>query len=145
MHLEIKASSIQPRRQCKELRRYVQQWSTATRMEANPVRRMHFRERSIRAILDHHLYVNDCLITSANSQEVQKTKHEIQQKFKTEDLGEASSVLGQQINHDKTNGLLCIDPEKYATAVLGRFNMKHYNAFDSPIDEKVTGEADNRK
>lgn len=57
-------------------------------------------------------------MVDVSSDEQPKVKHEIQQKFKIKDLGEANNVLGLEIGRDKKNGVLSISQEKYAKAIF---------------------------
>ena len=47
------------------------------------------------------LYVDDMLIASKNSEEIEKLKARLNKEFEMKDLGEAKKILGMKIIRDK--------------------------------------------
>ena len=49
------------------------------------------------------------------------------------DLGDASFVIGIQIQRDRTRGILGLSQKAYIDKVLGRYGMKNCSLGDAPV------------
>ena len=49
------------------------------------------------------------------------------------DLGEASYVLGIQILHDRSSGIMKLSPQTYIEPILKRFNMQYCSSRKASI------------
>jgi len=67
------------------------------------------------------LYVDDMLIASKNSGEIEKLKAQLNKEFEMKDLGEAKKILGMEIIRDRKRGRLCLTQRTYLKKVLQRF------------------------
>ena len=69
------------------------------------------------------LYVDDILLATSNIKLLKDTKEFLSANFDMKDLGEASYVLGIEIQRDRSQGLLGLSQKNYIQKVLKRFNM----------------------
>ena len=73
------------------------------------------------------LFVDDIVAAfeSADQAEWSELKAAFMKKYKSKDLGEASSVLGMRIQRDRRRRILQLDQQTYVEKVLTQFNMGH--------------------
>ena len=69
------------------------------------------------------LYVDDMLIASKNSEEIDKLKIQLKKEFEMKDLGEAKKILGMEIIRDRRSKKLCLSQKEYLKRVLQRFGI----------------------
>ena len=79
------------------------------------------------------LYVDDILLASSDLGLLHETKKLLSTNFEMKDLGEASFVLGIEIHHDRSRGLLGLSHKAYIRRVLERFDMQKCAPGDVPI------------
>lgn len=75
------------------------------------------------------LYVNDLLIIDISDKEIGDFKLDLTNKFDIADLDHISYFLGVQFYNSR--GLL-MHPRRYASEILKRFEMEHYNSTLTP-------------
>ena len=80
------------------------------------------------------LYVDDLLITGSSRSEIDKIKGELSSKFEMKNLGEASTILGIQIQRHRASKKLFISQNDYAIQVLHRFCMQDSKPVLTPMD-----------
>lgn len=85
-------------------------------------------------ILIVSIYVDDLLIFSNDETLERQLKSELSKRFEMKDMGEASSVLGVRITHNKDDNSIAIDQSHYVTEVLKRFGMIDCNPISTPLD-----------
>ena len=83
------------------------------------------------------LYVDDLLIAASRLAELSLFKKDLAAQFNMEDLGEASYILGIEIQRDRTARTISIGQSNYITGLLERHNMATCNPVVTPM-EKVT-------
>lgn len=75
------------------------------------------------------LYVDDMLIASKSTVEIDRLKAQLSSEFEMKDLGEAKKILGMEIKRDKLKGTICLTQTQYLKNILQRFgiddNTKH--------------------
>ncbi|GJR03668.1 retrovirus-related pol polyprotein from transposon TNT 1-94 [Tanacetum coccineum] len=69
------------------------------------------------------LYVDDILIASQSSDEIEKLKTRLKSKFGMKDLGETKMILGMEIVRDRKLRKLCLTQKQYLRRVLKRFRF----------------------
>ncbi|XP_050339482.1 uncharacterized protein LOC126765840 [Bactrocera neohumeralis] len=86
------------------------------------------------------IYVDDVLVFSSDKKATQRIKIELSSKFKMNDMGSASSVLGMSVQRDEVKKLIKLDQSEYISSVLKRFGMDECNAVATPLDlsQKLT-------
>ena len=79
------------------------------------------------------LYVDDILLASSDVNLLHDTKKFLSKRFEMKDLGEASFVLGIQIDRDRSKGILGLSQKAYIDKVLSRFGMQNCAPGDTPV------------
>ena len=69
------------------------------------------------------LYVDDMLIASQSTQEIQLLKKKLRAEFEMKELGEARKILGMEISRDKQHRKLYLSQKSYLAKLLARFGM----------------------
>lgn len=80
------------------------------------------------------VYVDDILLLSNDNNYIARLKSSLSSKFKMKDMGEASSILGINIERDRNRGTISIDQSLYIKSILERFGMSDCNPVSSPLD-----------
>ena len=70
------------------------------------------------------LYVDDILLASSDVNLLHDTKKFLSKRFEMKVLGEASFVLGIQIDRDRSKGILGLSQKAYIDKVLSHFSMQ---------------------
>ena len=81
------------------------------------------------------LYVNDILLANNDESLLNETKKALSQYFDMKDLENAFFVLGVEIYHDRSQGLLNWSQKSYIDKVLKRFNMASCFHSSTPIQK----------
>ena len=76
------------------------------------------------------LYVNDILLASNDIDLLLEIKSFLSKNFEMKDLGDASFVIGIQIQRDRTRGILGLSQKAYIDKVLDRYGMKNCSKGD---------------
>src|SRR6185437_13688647 len=79
------------------------------------------------------LYVDDILLASSDMALLLDTKRFLSSNFDMKDMGEASYVLGIEIQRDKNRGILGLSQKTYIENVLKRYGMHKSNPNSIPI------------
>lgn len=80
------------------------------------------------------LYVDDMLWFSNNPKMLKEEKISIAQRFKVDDMGEVSYVLGMLVTRDRKSRTLSISQPKYLEGVLKRFGMENCKPVSTPME-----------
>ncbi|CAB4028310.1 Retrovirus-related Pol poly from transposon TNT 1-94 [Paramuricea clavata] len=80
------------------------------------------------------IHVDDILWFSNDVIMLEEEKVAIGTKFKVEDLGEVSHMLGMLIKRDRDSRTLTISQSKYLEGVLKRFNMEECKPVSTPLE-----------
>ena len=81
------------------------------------------------------IHVDDIFMIFANDVVMlEDEKRAIGTKFKVEDLGEVSHILGMLIKRDRNSRTPTISQSKYLEGVLKRFNMTECKPVSTPIE-----------
>lgn len=78
------------------------------------------------------LYVDDMIVTSEDTAELNEFKQRMMQEFEMSDLGELSYFLGMEFSPTSKGVLL--HQKKYASDILRRFNMQNCNPAVTPME-----------
>ena len=81
------------------------------------------------------LYVDDILLASNCVKILNETKQVLNNHFDMKDLGDAFFVLGIQIHHDRSKGILGLSQRGYIEKILKRFNMYSCSSCATPIQK----------
>ena len=79
------------------------------------------------------LYVDDILLASSDLGLLHETKRMLSNNFDMKDLGEASFVLGIEINRNRSYRLLGLSQRTYVDRILERFNMQQCKPGIAPV------------
>ena len=79
------------------------------------------------------LYVDDILLATNDIGMLHETKRFLSKNFEMKDLGDASFVLGIQIQRDCSRGSLGLSQRSYIDKVLKRFGMQDSKLGDTPV------------
>ena len=77
--------------------------------------------------------MDDILLASSDVSLLLETKKFLSSNFDMKDLGEASFVLGIEINRDITNGVLGLSQKAYLEKVLKKYSMYMCKPSPAPI------------
>ena len=77
--------------------------------------------------------MDDILLGSKDIAFLLETKSFFSKNFEMKDLGDASSVLGIQIQRDRTSGILGLSRKAYIDKVLDKYGMKNFSSSDMPV------------
>ena len=80
------------------------------------------------------LYVDDILWFSNNAEMLKKEKAALAKRFKVDDMGEVSYVLGMSVKRDRDTRTLTISQPKYLEGVLKRFRMETCKPVSTPME-----------
>ena len=70
------------------------------------------------------LYVDDILLVANDVCLLHDVKEFFSKNFEMKDMGEASYIIGIEIFHDRSHGLLGLSQRTYIEKVLERFRME---------------------
>ncbi|KAJ9523830.1 hypothetical protein QJQ45_020031, partial [Haematococcus lacustris] len=79
------------------------------------------------------VYVDDCILASADEAAVQEVKQQLQQAFDVHDLGHAADFLGMRIAFDRAAGILRLTQQQYIEQLLQRFGLAECNPRQLPL------------
>jgi hypothetical protein len=79
------------------------------------------------------LYVDDIVLASSDVGLLLETKRFLSSNFDMKDLGEASFVLGIEIQRDRRKGILGLSQNAYLENILKKFSMHACNPMPAPI------------
>ncbi|KAJ9508313.1 hypothetical protein QJQ45_011821 [Haematococcus lacustris] len=79
------------------------------------------------------VYVDDCILASADEAAVQEVKQQLQQAFDVHDLGQAADFLGMRIAFDRAAGILRLTQQQYIEQLLQRFGLAECNPRQLPL------------
>jgi hypothetical protein len=113
-----------PRQWNKELHRSMESLGF-TRLEMD--HSVYVRENLIVAV-----YVDDCILLSANLNDILVFKKEIMKNYKVKDLGELRTIVGMQWERNRKQKSSFLHQSKYTEDVLKRFKMQDSKAVDTP-------------
>jgi hypothetical protein len=71
------------------------------------------------------LYVDDLLIASRSTENIQQFKVKLREQFKIKDLGEIRRILGIRITRDRKNRSIYLDQSAYINQMLRQYDMDH--------------------
>ena len=84
------------------------------------------------------VYVDDFLIGIKNGTDISAVKEKITSNFTGEWSTEVFEFIGCRIRNDTTNGIVTIDQESYALAILERFGFSDATTLSTPMEPKLT-------
>ena len=82
------------------------------------------------------IYVDDLLIVSMLLSDINKFKVELSKRFKTKDLGQASRILGLQLEK-KSDGSWIIHQKPYIEEVMKQFNITNLKTVEIPLQPNL--------
>ena len=90
-------------------------------------------------------YVDDLIILTKTSEEMQHTKDMFANQFKMKDLGKLRYCLGISVEQDEKNSRMWIHQKQYITSMLSRYGLSEANPVATPMDFNVTLVKDDSK
>ena len=79
------------------------------------------------------IYVDDIILASGSLDAIHKAKLEFSAAFAMTDMGELTYVLGIQVHHDRSKGVMRLSQRRYAELLLRRFHMESSRGIDTPL------------
>ena len=79
------------------------------------------------------LYVDDMLIATKSTSEVNKLKILLSKEFDMKDLGATKKILVMEIHRERALGRLWLSQSGYVRKVLERFNMENAKPVSTPL------------
>ena len=84
------------------------------------------------------VYVDDLIIITKTSKEMQEIKDTLAKQFKMKDLGKLHFCLGISVHHDQETNRLWIHQQQYITSMLKKYGLAEANPVSTPADPNVT-------
>ncbi|RLN29889.1 hypothetical protein C2845_PM05G00250 [Panicum miliaceum] len=81
------------------------------------------------------VYVDDLIITEDYSEEIQRTRENLSDRFQMKELGELKYFLGLEVERTKKG--LFLGQQKYAKDLLQRYEMLDCKPISTPMDANV--------
>ena len=86
-------------------------------------------------------YVDDLLITGPNDNAVAKVRNILMEKFTMTDFGDATRILGIEINQNKERSTISMSQSPYVISLLDKYGMADCNLVHTPgICNELTAE-----
>lgn len=79
------------------------------------------------------VYVDDILVAAKNLEELIKIKKVLKNKFKMNDLGKVTNILGIQVNREGDTGNIKISQRRYIEEALTKFGMENCKSALTPL------------
>ena len=79
------------------------------------------------------LYVDDSLLAANDIDMLVVTKQLLFSHFDMKVLGKASYVLGIQILHNRSSGIMRLSQQTYIQRILKMFNMQSFSSVNAPV------------
>ena len=79
------------------------------------------------------LYVDDILLVSNEALFLQDIKNFLSKQFDMKDIGEATYILGIQIDRDRSRRFLGLSQKTYIDKVLKRYDMAYCKPGEAPV------------
>jgi len=70
------------------------------------------------------LYIDDILLATNDLGLLHETKKFLSRNFEVKDMGEVSYVIGIEIFHNRSQGLLSLSQKTYINKILEKFKME---------------------
>ena len=80
------------------------------------------------------LHIDDILWFSNSPEMLKKEKETLAKRFKVDDMGEVSYVLGMSVKRNRDERKLAINQSKYLEGVLKRFGMETCKPVSTPLE-----------
>jgi len=77
--------------------------------------------------------VDDMLIASQSTSEIQLLKRRLKAEFEMKELGEVKKILGMEISRDKHHRKIYLSQRSYLAKLLARFDMSDAKAVKVPF------------
>ena len=83
------------------------------------------------------VYVDDCILVGRKSPFISDFKLKFSERFKIEDLGPASWLLGCTITRDRQKRTICIGQRQLMSDLLDEFGMENCSTLGTPLPAKT--------
>lgn len=93
--------------------------------------------RQLGSIIIIALYVDDLLIAASRLADLSQFKQNLAAEFDMEDLGEASFILGIELQRDRNARTISITQSAYVTTLLDRHGMANCNPVVTPMEKST--------
>jgi hypothetical protein len=84
------------------------------------------------------VWVDDLLLLTEDTAEMEELKQSLRQKFTITDFGEPTLLIGLEINRDHANRTISISQASYIDRMLRQYGMEKSNPVSTPMDPNVT-------
>ncbi len=88
------------------------------------------------------VYVDDLTIFASDLDDLLNLKSALAKRFKMEDMGEISFLLGLQITRDRSRRQITVGQQKYVTDMMAKFNLSGMRSSHVPMDPTLHLNAD---
>ena len=97
------------------------------------IKQAKYKDRKINFVI-LALFVDDILWFSNSPEMLKKEKESLAKRFKVDDMGEVSYVLGMSVKRNRNERTLTINQPKYVKGVLKRFVMETCKPVSTPLE-----------
>ena len=94
-------------------------------------------KRTTTKVLIVAVYVDDLTIFASDLDDVLTLKAALAKRFKMEDMGEISFLLGLQITRDRAKRQITVGQQKYVNDMINKFNLKDMRSSHVPMDPNL--------
>ena len=84
------------------------------------------------------VWVDDLLLFTNSSREMETLKKQLKAVFEINDLGEPNTIIGIEIERNRQDRTISICQRKYINNILKRYNLQDANGVGMPLDPNVT-------
>ena len=83
------------------------------------------------------VYVDDLILLSKSSEQMQQLKEDLSHRFKMKDLGKLHYCLGISVTLDKSSQTVRLNQSHYLVKILEKYGLKEANSVSTPADPNV--------
>ena len=83
------------------------------------------------------VYVDDLILLTRTSEEMQQLKNDLSSRFKMKDLGKLHYCLGISVNSDESTRSICLSQSHYLLKILEKYGLAEAKPVSTPADPNV--------
>ena len=83
------------------------------------------------------VYVDDLILLTKTSEEMQHLKDDLSSRFKMKDLGKLHYCLGISVNLNESNNAIYLDQSRYLLKILEKYGLAEAKTISTPADPNV--------
>ena len=83
------------------------------------------------------VYVDDLILLSKSSEQMQQLKEDLSHRFKMKDLGKLHYCLGTSVTLDESSQTIRLNQSRYLVKILEKYGLTEANSVSTPADPNV--------